>query len=278
MSSYGTVAPGRRIRQERIGGFVITETAYAPLARLRPHVHPQPSLTFVVEGGFHERIGSNGAELGPASLLIKPGDVEHGDDIGTGGARILFIEPTPEGHRDVADLEPLFGRITHAAQERIGHLGWRLCSEPWDRDPASRLMAEGLVLEMLALVLRASEQRAGAPPDWLRRMRDRLAAEFVRPPSITALAVEAGVHPSYAARAFGRCYGVRPGEFLQQRRLDAAIRALVETDRPLAEIAVETGFADQSHFGRIFKRHVGTTPARYRRRMSGIRRHSPAPA
>jgi AraC family transcriptional regulator len=265
MPTYGTVSTSTRHRQAVAGGFVITEASFAPFERLAPHTHDQPSLTFVLDGNFRERIGTRGEDLVPASLLIKPGDMDHGDEMGRHGARILFVEPTAENDQQLRDAEAVFRVVTHARQERIGRIGRHLAEARWDVDPVARLLAEGLVLEMLALAHRSVAPGSGTPPAWLRTMRDRLAADFVSPPSIAALALEAGVHPSYAVRAFGRHYGVRPGDFVQQCRLERAMWSLRMTDQSLAQIAIQTGFADQSHFGRMFKRHVGTTPSLYRR-------------
>jgi AraC family transcriptional regulator len=73
----------------------------------------------------------------------------------------------------------------------------------------------------------------------------------------------------HLARAFRQHYGASVGEFVRQRRLDFVCRELVASERPVAELALEAGFADQSHLTKIFNRALGTTPARYR---TGARR------
>jgi AraC family transcriptional regulator len=59
-------------------------------------------------------------------------------------------------------------------------------------------------------------------------------------------------------------YGKSPGEYLRQLRLDWAEAQMRITDAPLSQIALQAGFADQSHFTRTFKRHTGLTPGKYR--------------
>ena len=54
------------------------------------------------------------------------------------------------------------------------------------------------------------------------------------------------------------------GEYARRRRLDYARRQLADPDRPLAQIAADAGFADQSHLTRVFKRFTGLTPGQYR--------------
>jgi AraC family transcriptional regulator len=56
-----------------------------------------------------------------------------------------------------------------------------------------------------------------------------------------------------------------PGEYLRQLRIAHAARELARSARSIADIAVEAGFYDQSHFTNAFKRQLGVTPAEYRR-------------
>jgi AraC family transcriptional regulator len=73
-----------------------------------------------------------------------------------------------------------------------------------------------------------------------------------------------GVHPTHLGRVFRAHYGVSVGEYGRRFRLARAATELARTDMPVAVIATRAGFADQSHFTRLFKRYAGTTPARYR--------------
>ena len=56
----------------------------------------------------------------------------------------------------------------------------------------------------------------------------------------------------------------RVGEYGRRARIEWAAAQIAAGDRPLAEIAAEAGFADQSHFTRLFRRYLGTTPGRFR--------------
>jgi AraC family transcriptional regulator len=73
------------------------------------------------------------------------------------------------------------------------------------------------------------------------------------------------VHPITLARGFRAVYGCSVGTYLRRLRVELAGRWLVETDLPLAEIALAAGFCDQSHFSNLFRRTVGVTPSHYRR-------------
>jgi AraC family transcriptional regulator len=60
-------------------------------------------------------------------------------------------------------------------------------------------------------------------------------------------------------------FGETPHRFVLRRRIDRAKRLLSETDTPLVEIALNCGFASQSHFASVFRRHVDVMPSRFRK-------------
>jgi AraC family transcriptional regulator len=61
------------------------------------------------------------------------------------------------------------------------------------------------------------------------------------------------------------CRGESYGEMVRRLRLDRARRLLSETELPLAEVALESGYCDQSHLTRTFRAELETTPAAFRR-------------
>jgi AraC family transcriptional regulator len=72
------------------------------------------------------------------------------------------------------------------------------------------------------------------------------------------------VHPVRLSREFRRAHHVTMTELITTLRVEQAAHLLRTTERGLAAIALDTGFADQSHLAKVFRRHTGTTCARYR--------------
>ena len=85
--------------------------------------------------------------------------------------------------------------------------------------------------------------------------------------SLATIAAEVGVHPATLSRGFRRAYGCTPGQLQRRLRLEFAAHELSTTDRPLATIAQQAGFYDQSHFTNAFRRQLGASPLQYRRAM-----------
>lgn len=82
--------------------------------------------------------------------------------------------------------------------------------------------------------------------------------------SLASLALRAGVTPFHLVRVFSRAVGLSPHQYLVQTRVRRATE-LLASGMPCSSVAATTGFADQSHLTRQFKRYLGITPASYQR-------------
>lgn len=104
----------------------------------------------------------------------------------------------------------------------------------------------------------------------VKRTRHYLDTQKTRVVHSWELEAVTGLTRYELARQFRIVCGTSPYRYLLRRRLDLAREQLAQ-DRPLVEIAIEAGFADQAHFSRMFKATFGITPARYRalRRIKG---------
>ena len=81
---------------------------------------------------------------------------------------------------------------------------------------------------------------------------------------LAEIAATAGIHPVYLCRVFKKRQRVTVGAFVRHLRIQRACDLLRNSQMPLAEIALQCGFADQSHFSVVFKRNTGVTPSAFR--------------
>ena len=147
-------------------------------------------------------------------------------------------------------------------------LARRVADEVREPDDVTPFAVEGLILELLALMARlrnAPEARAGRqPPRWLAEARDLLHDRYAERLLVTDVADAVGVHPVHLARVFRLHYGTPVGAYLRGLRLTWAAGMLTDSSDGIAQIALQAGFFDQSHFTRVFKRQFGLTPLAYR--------------
>lgn len=85
------------------------------------------------------------------------------------------------------------------------------------------------------------------------------------PPSVKELAASAGLSVYQLDRRMKRLFGLSTGQWLLKLRIEHACRQLVETEQPIAGVALDCGYADQSAFTRQFRRTTGYTPSEFRR-------------
>ncbi|HEX7896266.1 MAG TPA: helix-turn-helix domain-containing protein [Planctomycetota bacterium] len=95
---------------------------------------------------------------------------------------------------------------------------------------------------------------------------ERIRREPGAPHRVSELARRAGLSPRQLQRRFVELFGVGVKEFVTRARIREAAGLLRSTARPIAEIALDCGFYDQSAFTRAFRRRAGMTPDRYRRK------------
>lgn len=106
----------------------------------------------------------------------------------------------------------------------------------------------------------------GLAPGALRRVREYIETNFARRIEVSRLAGIAGLSTSYFSRAFKQSLGMAPHRYVMMRRVAAAAELTRNTAKPLAGVASEVGFSDQSHFTRTFTQMTGETPGALRRR------------
>jgi AraC-like DNA-binding protein len=107
--------------------------------------------------------------------------------------------------------------------------------------------------------------RGGLPPATLRRIRDYVDAHLDQGIDLGSLAATAALSPYHFARSFKQSEGVTPHGYILERRIAKARKLLTETNLGQSEIALATGFADQSHFARRFRQAVGVSPGQFRK-------------
>jgi AraC-like DNA-binding protein len=129
------------------------------------------------------------------------------------------------------------------------------------------------LLRRHAAIRHGSEPRSAASPT-VRAAREILHERLIDPPSLEELATAVDARPFALLRAFRAATGLPPHAYLNHLRVQRA-RTLLDAGLRPVEVAARTGFADQAHLGRHFKRAVGVPPGAYQRTRSGHRDHVP---
>jgi AraC family transcriptional regulator len=258
----------------RVGAFQLSESVYGANTVLPPHTHPRAYLGFVVNGGHRESTPHCERDCRPATVVFHPAAERHANRFSPAGGRIFRLEIDEPWLMRLRECHARLDRAVESHGGPLSSIASRIFSEFRARDPVSPLMIEGLALEFATGLVRGGDVAVrGAAPAWLRPTVDYLHARALEEIHLDDVASLAGVHPAHLSRVFRRHYHCSVGQFVRRLRVELAARALAESQRTIAEIAAELGFADQSHLCRVFVKLMGVTPARYRRL---VRVHEPA--
>jgi AraC family transcriptional regulator len=241
----------------RVGAFVLGQwTAHPPRQQVRAHGHTDAHFMYVPPGIAYQTGAQGACNTTGANLIYNPPQTWHCDRmLDHGRFWAITFAGNPEGlaSRALNEVPAQIG--DPAAHRTIGRLIRGI-----DGDA---LHLESLCFELLDAV---AKPKAIQPmlPRWMKKAIALLTDCRADHHTVGSIASTVGVHPVHLARGFRRFCGSTPGQYLLSLRLDRAARLLAANRLSVAEIALECGFADQSHFTRQFRRAFGMPPARFR--------------
>lgn len=208
--------------------------------RVRGHAHPNAHAFFLLRGGMEE----DGIGLERGGVRLSGVDAVHNIDFGADGGDCLTVHYRDPGVRG--------SRFFQAG--RFASIGPRIARNL--ETPASYPAAVVAAIQGLAL-LRWPEHTF---PDWLDEAWLQLsgAGATVR---VQDVARSVGVSREHLVRRFQQRFSVAPNLVRQLARLEFACGLLHH--QPIVDVAVEAGYADQSHMTRVFQRALGHSPARF---------------
>lgn len=239
---------------------------------------PEVSLVWVRDKASNARVTMAGSTTentcsGPANFWFFPEGVGAEGELNGNAANDcvgVFVAPSfipPAVKQDLA--EPIIGFAHNALGRAFNELTGEL-TEPSEVLP---LFTEGWTMQVLAYVaktarsprVRRVSSGSGLAPWQLRRAKEMLQADLSENMSLANVAAACKLSLSHFARSFKISTGFPPHQWLMAGRIEVARTLLAKSQTPLVEIAGMCGFADQSHFSRVFGRIVGASPGAWRR-------------
>lgn len=119
-----------------------------------------------------------------------------------------------------------------------------------------------LLLHLFSQLTREREIK-DKKPLWVSRIHEILYENIAETLNLTELSKTLNIHPVHLSRDFHKYFHCNLGEYFRKLKVTQSME-LLHLSSSLTDIALECGFADQSHFIRCFKENIGTTPLKYR--------------
>ena len=126
--------------------------------------------------------------------------------------------------------------------------------------------AEQMLLEVFNKYIKQS--RSKKAPDWAKELKEMIQDQLDTNMTLSLQQVshELEINPAYLSREFSKYFdNLSFGDYIRKLRIEKAISLMNDTVYSLTEIAYLTGFSDQSHFNRIFKKQTGQNPSVYKK-------------
>jgi AraC-like DNA-binding protein len=230
-----------------------------------PHCHDTWAVLIVDDGAIQYRLDRRESHAaGQAVVLLPPGVAHDGRPApGVPGfrKRELYLDESffPGGLTGAAIDQTAI--IDPALRAALAALHDRLRWPPPDSLDVQAGLA--LISERITSRLTGAQRPPKAPDTRVaHRLRELLDAHITSPLSLDAAAAALGRSVPHVVRSFSREYGLSPHAYVTGRRIDRARSLLLQGAAP-AEVATMTGFYDQAHFTRNFKKHTSATPASF---------------
>lgn len=228
-----------------------------------PHTHDTWTLLIVDDGLIDYELDHHDHAAPRSGVTLLPPHVVHDGRPATANGfrkRVMYLEESVLGERLIGAAVDTPFISDDALREQVSRLDRALTASE-DLEAESRL---ALITERVTWHLTGRRSASTIPPATAiaQHARDIIDADPVAASSVAAIAERLGVSTAHLVRSFHRGFGIPPHQYVIGRRLDVARRRLLAGD-DAARVAVATGFYDQAHFTRHFKRLLATTPARY---------------
>lgn len=236
------------------------------------HSHDDAHFVLVLHGLYASSAAGADAISSGTALIFNPAGTTHRDTFEARSraveGRFLTVSIGADLMTGASDDAEVGAGASALRDPRAIATAVQLARECHHSESDAALMQESLALSLLAHAGRARCLKTADAPRWLSVAREQLDDRCQDDVRIAEVARAAGVHPVHLARVFKHHLGCTPGEYLRRRRLDRSRTLLRETQRSLTQIALRSGYADQSHFARSFKSGTGVTPGAFRRQQA----------
>ena len=238
--------------------------------RFPPHVHEEFAIGFIERGAQAAVMREHSQKvLMPAGTIcvINPGEFHEGREFSEVGwdYRMIYISPgeldsllSPEGRFPLHFPEHVIDDPDTMTAIRMAH------QSAESREASLLEQSSRLTFALNQLVSRHAQKGRGlrtlpGMPGGVRRAREYIDAHIGSNPALQEIADVAGLSPFHLLREFKRVIGLAPHAYLMQRRVEHAKRLLL-AGRPMRAIAIDLGYADQSHLSREIRRFYGVPP------------------
>ena len=259
---------------------IALERYKVPAVFVPRHEHPEHFLSLILSGTVKYEVNTKGQNLRftsrPGTIFLVPrGTVDQDSWAGPTQRIVVAIHPRlltnaldETSHEADVELTERWDLL----DEHISALLKEMAADLDDGSPAGSIYGESLANTLGVYLLKRYAVRrftpvaykGGLPGYRLKRVLDYIAASLEENISLAQLSAIAGMSPHYFSELFKQSTGRTPHIYVLLRRIERAKQRLCDPKSTILDAGLDSGFENPSHFARVFRRVVGTTPSRFR--------------
>lgn len=242
----------------------LTDTEYTH-EKVDWHYHDNAYFTFILDGRVTEGNKKGVYNCSAGSLLFHNWQDAHYNIKPKGFTRGFHIELNENWFKQMPlKYDSLQGSFS-VTNPNIKFLFYQLFKESKISDELTSLSAETLLLKALAQMHQEQMPAQRIAPLWVNQLHSAINDDIAYKFTLAELAMLVNIHPAHLSRDFSKYFHCNLGGYIRKLRVQKALTLLPDKNRSLTSIALECGFADQSHFLRCFKSFNEGNPSLYRK-------------
>ncbi len=245
---------------------ILTEADNSPKGSIPWHYHENAYFFYQLKGHLVEVNKEKSFTCFPGTVLFHYWQEPHYNTNFSNDSRFFHIEVGKKWFARHDFNADLLQGSNHIENALLKSLIAKIHYESKINDAVTPVATEGLLLQIMAGMIRYPDNRRSAQPKWVSKIREIINDQFAEKITLSFLSQETGVHPVHLSRDFPKYFHESFGDYIRKIKIERSAFLLSGTSEPVTGVAYQCGFADQSHFIRSFKKMYGVTPLQYRKK------------
>ncbi|AZA51918.1 AraC family transcriptional regulator [Chryseobacterium sp. G0201] len=244
-------------------GLIITDTEYTH-PYVDWHYHENAYFTFILQGNVIEGNKKEIYECSAGTLLYHHWEDPHYNIKPDGFTRGFHIEIPREWFESLNVSKDNIEGSFNIKNPELKLSMYKIFKESKINDIESEASTQELLLTIFN-ELSSKKTLSEKKPIWVKQIDELLHETYTEKLNLKGLSNTLNIHPIHLSRDFNKYFQCNLGDYVRKLKINKSLSILPTNEKSLTEIALECGFADQSHFIRCFKENMGVTPLKYRK-------------
>lgn len=246
-------------------GIILNKAQVTSFLDIPWHYHENAYFLYNLKGDYHEVTKKAVTDIVPGSLLFHHSQDPHYNKNIKTTVDFFHVEITSTWFEKYNLKSDFIEGTLQLKNPLLKSIFKQLHTEMDINDSASGIAIDSLILQAFSKIIRSNEKEILKKPLWVNKIQEIINDENWDKLTLNTIANEVNLHPVYLSRKFPIYFNENLGDYIRNKKLEKAADLLQNSVFGNSEIAYDCGFADESHFIKLFKTYFDLTPNQYRK-------------